>query len=79
MVVSVMRFSTSISIIGTIVSNSYVYVPCFILGVGALFGGLAMQRIVLDFNLVFNLQGVLKLAPISCVGTGIGVGVVYII
>ena len=63
---------------GEIVSDSYVWLPCFILGVGALFGGIIIQRLVLDFNIFFCLQGILKLAPIICVICGFSIGFIYI-
>nr|YP_009431953.1 NADH dehydrogenase subunit 5 [Donax trunculus]ATA66402.1 NADH dehydrogenase subunit 5 [Donax trunculus] len=56
---------------GDMVSSSYVSVPCFILGVGALFGGLTLQSIVLDFNMSFSLQGMVKVIPIMCVMGGV--------
>lgn len=59
----------------TIVSNVYLSVPCCILGLGALFGGITMQSVVLDFNVVFEVHGILKLIPTFCVIRGV-VGVI---
>nr|YP_010447207.1 NADH dehydrogenase subunit 5 [Donax dysoni]UTM92215.1 NADH dehydrogenase subunit 5 [Donax dysoni] len=56
---------------GDMISNSYVIIPCFVLGVGALFGGLIMQSMILSFNSIFILQGVVKLLPIMCVMVGL--------
>lgn len=64
---------------GDITSNSFVWFPCFLLGVGALFGGFVIQSIILSFNISFRLQGVLKLAPILCVIRGVSLGLIYIL
>lgn len=38
---------------------------------GALFGGLVIQCLVLNFNISFCLQGVVKVVPIMCVIRGL--------
>jgi len=53
------------------VSNSFLTVPCSILGLGALFGGMVMQSVVLDFNVAFEVYRVFKLVPRICVVRGV--------
>jgi len=48
----------------------YLIIPCSVLGLGALFGGVVIQSVVLDFNVVFEVIGVLKLVPSLCVAVG---------
>lgn len=57
--------------IGSMVSRPYVYIPCSILGTGALFGGIFLQSIVAEFNITFGLGGILKIIPIMCVLGGV--------
>lgn len=66
-------------LVGSIISNEYVVIPCRILGLGALFGGIIIQSTVISFNDFFVLPRILKLVPILCVSLGILflVGYVY--
>jgi len=65
--------------IGGMVSRSYVYFPCRVLGLGALFGRYFLQSRVLMFNTVFNLNENLKLIPIICVISGCRVLIIILI
>nr|YP_009431966.1 NADH dehydrogenase subunit 5 [Donax variegatus]ATA66415.1 NADH dehydrogenase subunit 5 [Donax variegatus] len=78
MLVSVMSGACGSPFLGDMKSNLYVLIPCFILGVGALFGGVVMQSLVLDFNMSFSLQGLVKVVPITCVTTGVVAILAYV-
>lgn len=60
------------------VSNTYLTLPCCVLGLGALFGGIFMQSIILDFNTSFEVYGIFKVIPGLCVVGGIAGLVRYI-
>lgn len=60
------------------VSSEYVVIPCSVLGFGALFGGIGLQGLVLDFNEVFSVFGVVKLIPRLCLTGGIFFLFVYL-
>lgn len=70
--------SIKASYVGSIMSGRYVNIPCSILGLGALFGGVVMQSVIIRFNEVFILYGLLKLVPIVCVMLGICVLLSYL-
>lgn len=61
-----------------IVSNRFLSIPCRFLGVGALFGGILIQSVVLDFNIFFEVLGVLKIVPIGCLFSGILGLIIYL-
>nr|YP_009642914.1 NADH dehydrogenase subunit 5 [Sanguinolaria ovalis]QCQ20478.1 NADH dehydrogenase subunit 5 [Sanguinolaria ovalis] len=71
MLYSVAGFSIGASYSSSMVSNYYVVIPCSILGVGALFGGITMQSFSLGFNVLFYAEGLYKLVPILCVVSGL--------
>nr|YP_006576378.1 NADH dehydrogenase subunit 5 [Iridona iridescens]AEV94272.1 NADH dehydrogenase subunit 5 [Iridona iridescens] len=68
---SVFFLSNSFSSGLSMVSGLFLSIPCTILGLGALFGGFFLQSIVLDFNTSFEVCGMMKLIPISCVVLGV--------
>ena len=70
LIVSIITSSIRTPYIGSINSMRYITAPCTTLGVGALVGGLLIQRAVLDFNMVFRLFGVTKVIPFLCVIVG---------
>jgi len=72
LIYGVLFSSISFSSGGPMVANIYLSLPCRILGFGALFGGMLMQSMILDFNINFEVCGLLKIIPISCVVGGIG-------
>lgn len=78
LIYGVLFSSIHLSSRGTIISNIYLRLPCAVLGLGALFGGIIIQSIVLDFNVVFEVCGLLKLIPISCIISGIGLLLSYV-
>lgn len=71
MVYRLLSSNIGVSYVGSIVSNEYVVVPCRVLGLGALFGGMLIQSFVIRFNDCFVLPEVLKLIPILCVSFGL--------
>nr|YP_006576390.1 NADH dehydrogenase subunit 5 [Hiatula diphos]AEV94284.1 NADH dehydrogenase subunit 5 [Hiatula diphos] len=71
MLYSVSTFSIGASYSSSMISSYYVIVPCSILGIGALFGGITMQSFSLGFNVMFYVQGLFKLVPILCVVSGL--------
>ena len=71
---SSINFSSGFSII----SNSFLSIPCSLLGVGAVVGGMRMQCLILEFNTSFEVLGMIKLVPFGCVVIGITGLVIYI-
>lgn len=69
--IRLLKNSISYSYMGSIVSNSYINFPCLVLGLGALFGGVVIESLILDFNINFNIYNILKIIPIGCVVVGI--------
>nr|YP_009642902.1 NADH dehydrogenase subunit 5 [Gari elongata]QCQ20466.1 NADH dehydrogenase subunit 5 [Gari elongata] len=76
---SVMKLSLNVSYSSSMISSYYVVIPCSVLGVGALIGGMIMQSLSLGFNVNFYVDGVFKLIPILCVISGLSVLVGYIL
>ena len=63
--------SLRIRVSGRISFNLFVIIPCRVLGMGALLGGLIMQAFVLDFNEIFSIFGLMKLLPSVCLTGGV--------
>jgi len=79
MLYSVGGFSQTFPMSARIVSRFYVVIPCSLLGVGALFGGLFIQSVFLGFNVLFYVEGIFKLVPILCVMVGLSSLLVFIV